>query len=474
MFGLSARDRNVASRFSCGLTSSLAAEVASAGGGEAWFEQQVADAARHDAGLDVADWWPQLHDDPVTLWGRQTSSMESGHDVACLVVSREMVRRIASPTQVLEAMAEFWQNHLHVPSNGDNFFMWRADFAETVRRHALGRFDEMLAEAALHPAMLIYLNAGVSTKKHPNENLGRELLELHTVGVGNHTEDDVKACARILTGYRIDMGKTWALSYRPTDHWTGAVKVLGFDHANTDADGQPVAQALVSYLARHPMTARRIASKLARWFVADEPSEALVSRLAGVYLAHDTAIVPVLRALIASPEFAASLGQKLRDPGQDVVSMHRVLGTTFTAPTTSRPAAVVIRQQASTIGLAPLQWPTPDGPPLTGNPWSTPGRALASFKVHWATANQWSPDDDITYRTVDQWLPRLPMTVREVVEHLSRELLVTETPAGLLDVVCWLTASGPDEVVTVNHRLVSRYWGQVLGAFLDHPSRFRR
>ncbi|GAA0986125.1 DUF1800 domain-containing protein [Nocardioides aquaticus] len=463
----------VAGRFSCGLTAALAAEVAAAGGGPAWFEQQVA-LTIPDAGADVADWWPQLHGDPVTLWGRQIAETESGHEVASLAVSREMVRRISSPTQVHEAMAEFWQNHLHVPATGDNYFMWRADYGEMIRRHALGRFDQMLAEAVLHPAMLIYLSAGVSTKTRPNENLGRELLELHTVGVGNHGEDDVKSCARVLTGYRIDMGKTWQPSYRPTDHWTGAVQVLDFRHANTSPAGEPVAQALLAHLARHPLTARRIATKLVRWFVADEPSEALVAHLASVYLAHDTEIVPVLRALVGSAELAASAGKKLRDPGQDVVAMHRVLGTTFRPPTAPRPAAQVIRQQASTIGMAPHQWPTPDGPPLTAGPWATPGRALASFRVHWAAANQYSPSDDVTYRSVAEWLPRLPMTVRAVVDHLSRELLVAETPEGLLDVVCWLTGSGPEEVVTANHRLVSRYWGQVLGTFLDHPSRFWR
>ena len=113
-----------------------------------------------------------------------------------------LMRRIRTKRQVQEVMTEFWLNHLNVPANGDATFTWRFDYDRQIRARALGSFRDILYAAVTHPAMGIYLNNAVSTKSHPNENLGRELLELHTVGRGEYTEDDVKNSARILTGWR--------------------------------------------------------------------------------------------------------------------------------------------------------------------------------------------------------------------------------------------------------------------------------
>lgn len=107
-----------------------------------------------------------------------------------------------------------------------------------------------------------------------------------------------------------------------------------------------------------------------------------------------------------------------------------VLDTTITKLNVSRSATVATRQQAGQIGVAPHQWPTPDGPPLRENSWTTPGRALASFQVHWAATKQYAPSEDITYRAVEDWLPGLPTSVTAAVQHLSRELLVADNPAG--------------------------------------------
>ena len=131
-------------------------------------------------------------------------------------------RRMRTRRQLHEVMTEFWEHHLHVPANGEPSFVYRKSYGDAIRANALGTFEGLLQATTLHPAMLIFLNNAVSTKRHPNENLGRELLELHTVGRGNHTEDDVKNCARILTGWRVDMWDTWRAWYERDDHWTGA------------------------------------------------------------------------------------------------------------------------------------------------------------------------------------------------------------------------------------------------------------
>src|SRR4051794_16182738 len=115
-----------------------------------------------------------------------------------------------------------------------------------------------------------------------------------------------------------------AYAYSAARHATGPVEILGVRHANaTAAGGEAACLALLDHLARHPATARRIATKLCVRFVADDPPAALVARLAQVYLEQDTAIVPVLRALFTSAEFAASAGRKTRTPFEDLAATIR-------------------------------------------------------------------------------------------------------------------------------------------------------
>lgn len=154
----------------------------------------------------------------------------------------------------------------------------------------------MLYTAMKHPAMLVYLDNQLNSKDNPNENLGRELLELHTVGVGNYDETDVRQSALILTGHSYNWEKR-AYHYEPGKHYTGPVKVMGFTHPNaTAADGPAVLQAYLSYLAHHPGTAHHIAHRLAVRYVSDNPPAALVDRLAQVYLDNGTNLAAVMRA----------------------------------------------------------------------------------------------------------------------------------------------------------------------------------
>ena len=243
-----------------------------------------------------------------------------------------LMRRMTSKRQLLEVMTEFFENHLHVAAVGDPQFAHRVDYGNTIRKHALGRFDQMLRATTIHPAMLIYLDAGESTKDHPNENLGRELLELHTVGAGNYTEKDVRDSARILTGYSVDYWESWRAKYNAEDHYRGKVKVKGFKDKNGKIIGKATTSAYLRYLAHHKDTAEHLAYKLCVKFIEDKPPKALVRHLARVYLDNDTAIVPVLRALVASRAFQNAHDNKVRDPGEDLVATYRVLGVKMKAP----------------------------------------------------------------------------------------------------------------------------------------------
>ena len=175
--------------------------------------------------------------------------------------------------------------------------------------------------------MLTYLDNRSSTRARPNENYGRELMELHTVGM-IYTEADVAQAARLLTGLTVDR-KTGAvpLRRRRARHRARSRCSASATPTPPAAGGEVAALALIDYLAMHPATAERIARKLCVRFVADEPPASLVSRLAAVYLRTRSAIAPVLRALFTSPEFAASVGAKVRTPFEDLAATLRVLGT---------------------------------------------------------------------------------------------------------------------------------------------------
>ena len=190
---LPAADRHLVSRFSYGITPKLAKEVRRAGGAQRWFERQLNPKAIKDKKTDkIAHWWPSLHRSPAELWQRQSDGIEGGWEVM-----DDYARWRADAADDVQAPAARGDDRvLGEPPprrrrSATPQFTWRVDYGNTIRKHALGRFDEMLRASTTHPAMLIYLDAGESTKDHPNENLGRELLELHTVGVGNYNEKDV-------------------------------------------------------------------------------------------------------------------------------------------------------------------------------------------------------------------------------------------------------------------------------------------
>ena len=466
---LSTPARHLANRFTYGITPALVAEIRAAGSHEAWFERQLV-TANDGAAANLCDWWPDLRLDAPSLWQRNQAGTRPGWQVMQDYGRRVLLRRITSPRQVLEVMTEFWENHFHVPTTADNVFVHRVGYGEQLRAKALGRFDDLLAATVLHPAMLFYLGASTSTKAHPNENLGRELLELHTVGVGNHTEADVKDSARILTGYTLDHYRTWAPTYAPANHWTGRVQVLGFSDANASPDGRDVTQRYLRYLAHHPATARRIATKLAKVFVADDPPAALVDRLAEVYLASDTEILPVLRALVAAPEFGYAVDGKVRDADRDVVATYRLLGVEVAPPVSDRSAASQIYWQVAALGLAPFSWPRPDGKPIDNVAWCSPTRALASMGLHWNMANGAWPVGEIRYRPFLAWFPGTGLTeFSTVVDHLSRLFLQRPASATLVRSCSEATGLAARAKVRPGIGLGSWNWPRLIAGVLDSP-----
>lgn len=253
---------------------------------------------------------------------------------------------ITRSADFLERLTHFWSNHFAVSVDKVAVLgLAGAMEREAIRPHVLGNFADMLLAVEQHPAMLLYLDNHISIGPDSqaarlagargrdvglNENLGREILELHTLGVeGGYTQQDVQQLAAIITGWsvggeagRLRGGEPGRFFFRAAFHQPGAQSLLGRRYA--EAGVEQGVDALRD-LALHPRTAAHLAGKLARHFVADEPSPALVSRLQKAWLDSRGDLPSVYRALIESSEAWQSPLAKFKTPTDYVYSAFRAL-----------------------------------------------------------------------------------------------------------------------------------------------------
>lgn len=474
------RQRHMLTRMGCGFSVSSFADLRRAGGELEWFEQQLypESVTETATGSAIASWFPRLQDSPKTIWDNNERGVKAAWEYARDLSNYSLLRRIHSRRTVFESMVDFWSNHLHVDANHFPGFTQRAAYDAVMRTHALGRFDELLVAATLHPAMLMYLDNWKSVRGAPNENHGREVLELHTVGRdAGYTEAMVKDSAKILSGYTVIDGRNagadgWTGYYDASRHTTGAVSVLGFTAANTSADGSRPTVDYLRFLAHHPSTAQRIARKLAVRFVSDAPSEALVAHVAGVFLESGTDVKATLRALVATEEFWGSAGDKVRTVIDDVVATCRALRVKAQAP-------VDLRSFANELSWAldstlPFQWPRPDGPPERATAWASPTRMLNSWRMHWNLAGGYWPDDQVRFKRPVAYLPQDRLRFDRFVDHVCRVVLGRPSNTRLLDAACEGTGTGPGEVVTAGHPIIEWKMHRLLSVLLDTPAHMSR
>ena len=360
-------------------------------GAHRWLEQQLTPAKVPDAAMTaLLKRWPTLTMSPGHLTAKVGRFQWDAMFDLC---DAHIARACWSNRQLLEVMVDFWSNHLNVTCPSSDVWATRHLYdSQVIRRHALGKFSDMLVASAKHPAMLAYLDNASSDKDAPNENYARELLELHTVGVGaGYTETMVKSAARLLTGLSVEDDGSYRYLYDTSKHATGAVKVLGFSDRNRSTYGEKVVERYLSYLAHHPATARRIARKLAVRFVSDAPPAALVTSLAKVYLKHGTDIRPVLRALFASKAFRTSSGAKVKRPFEDMVATVRALG--IRPPASGTDGVRQLYWLSGELGHPPLGWHPPDGYPDVVTAWQSAGGTLARWNSHLGLAAGWWPND---------------------------------------------------------------------------------
>lgn len=304
--------------------------------------------------------------------------------------TRSLLRDLYSDTQLLEHMSWFWMNHFSVHQGKSDLRAMVGDYEETaIRPHALGKFSDLLAATAHHPAMIRYLDNEQNAVKHLNENYARELMELHTLGVdGGYSQADVQELARILTGVGVNTGsaapvvrrelqaqylRRGLFEFNPNRHDYGDKQFLG--HA-IHGRGLAELDEAIALLARSPATATFISRKLAQYFVSDDPAPTLVQRMAAQFSATDGDIAATLRTLFAAPEFAQSLEHKFKDPVHYVVAAVRL----------AYDDKLILNSAPMLNWLGRMGEPlygrqTPDGYPLVASAWASPGQMTTRFEI---------------------------------------------------------------------------------------------
>jgi uncharacterized protein (DUF1800 family) len=317
------------------------------------------------------------------------------------LVSQKIIRGVYSERQLQEVMTDFWFNHFNVYlGKGADRYLVTSYERDVIRPHVLGKFEDLLVATAKSPAMLFYLDnwlsvgpdsdvargirknpyprrrrgrfppppqrqakAGGKRKNGLNENYGRELMELHTLGVnGGYTQNDVTEVARVLTGWTIDQPqKGGGFKFEERMHEPGTKVVLGH---KIKEHGEKEGMEVLHLLAHHPATAHFICTKLATRFVSDNPPPALVEEMAQTFLKKDGDIREVLKTMFRSPEFwsGETYRAKLKTPMEFVVSAVRATGGDVSD-------AMPLARQLNTMGMALYGMQPPTGYSMKSDAW---------------------------------------------------------------------------------------------------------
>ncbi len=304
--------------------------------------------------------------------------------------SRSLLRDVYSDDQLKEQMTWFWTNHFNVQAAKANVRTMVGDYENAaIRPHALGHFRELVLATLKHPAMLRYLDNADNAVGHVNENYARELMELHTMGVGSgYTQQDVQQLAGILTGVGIDLSPadpkvapkhagdlihTGLFEFNPNRHDYGDKVLLG--HTIKGRGFGEVEEAL-DILCREPATARHISFELAQYFVSDDPPPRLVDAMAATFQRTDGDIAAVLSTLFHSSAFRASLGTKFKDPIHYTVSAVRQAYDEKVILNTGP-----MQSWLGRLGETLYNHETPDGYAMTEAAWDAPGQMALRFDI---------------------------------------------------------------------------------------------
>jgi len=330
--------------------------------------------------------------DPDQKKAAQQVFQQAMNDRARQAAARSILRALYSPDQLRERMTWFWFNHFNVHQYKSNIRVVLGDYEDNaIRAHALGKFRDLLAATLHHPAMLRYLDNADNAAGHINENYAREIMELHTMGVGSgYTQADVEALAKILTGVGIDVKpenpqlkpelqsqllREGAFEFNPARHDYSDKTFLG--HVIKGRGFAEVDEAL-DLIVHNPATATHLSKQIATYFVSDNPPDSLVQKMAQTFRTSDGDIAAVLSTMVHAPEFSAALnpGARFKDPVQYVYSAVRLAYDDKVILNTAP-----IQGWLNRMGEGLFNHETPDGYAMTSASWNGPGQMMVRFEI---------------------------------------------------------------------------------------------
>lgn len=437
----------------------------------------------------------------------------------------EVWRAVYSNRQLQEVMVQFWMNHFNIfaPKGADRWLMTSFE-RDAIRPHALGKFEDLLVATAENPAMLYYLDNWMSATPFPaaagsenrgrgkpaprtrfgrrnrrgfgggsldpaggatglsktrpkppvaqakgrpgrglNENYGREIMELHTLGVdGGYSQKDVVEVARSFTGWTIDKPDQHGnFVFNPKMHDYDKKVVLG--HKIKAGRGMEDGLTVIHLLARHPSTAHFISLKLCRRFVADEPPESVVHRASKTYLKSHGDIRKVLETIFTSPEFysQAAFRAKVKSPLELVASSLRALGG-------ETDADLPILQAIQRMGQTMFQYEAPTGFPDRENTWINSGTLLARMNFAMTLAANRVPGTEINLKEVGKGEDRPEAIVDDLVQRTVGGVLDPGTRKAILARLAQSNTTAKGSVPS------SAYATAVAGLLLASPEFQRR
>jgi uncharacterized protein (DUF1800 family) len=365
-------------RFGLGARPGEAAKIADP---RSWLDHQVrAGAEAVPPGPTSATLLAEFRTARAAGEGARKAFLARGRTLLVEEVAARFGRAATTDRPFAERMARFWANHLTVSAEKRQVApFWGAFEREVVRAHLTGRFEDMLIASTRHPAMLLYLDqarsvgpdsmAGQRRDGGLNENLAREILELHTLGVnGGYSQDDVIGLANLLTGWTLGIADGQSFLYAPRAHQPGAHRLLGRSWPEGEEGGL---QALRT-LARHPATARHLAGKLVRHLMGDEPPARAIAHVEERWRKTEGNLVQVHTALIDLDEAWKRPFTRLRAPDDYVLATARAFAETDGAALSAR---------AEKLGMPQGRAPSPAGWPDTDDAWLGPESMLARIDL---------------------------------------------------------------------------------------------
>lgn len=440
-------------------------------GRERYLEQQLAVKPADPAVDAVAERYPLIMRTPTQLKqlfeGNDDKPDNEKLDYMAAedqLVEMKIIKSAWSVNQLFERTHDVWCSFAHCPV-GEKTRLMAPDFdRQVVRRNTFGRYVDMLQAAIFHPAMLTYLDQPESNGNRKgddgrplvNENLGRELLELFSVGsldpiTGKPNYDgkvDIRQAAYALTGLTVDR-ETLTTKFDPEMRYRGPLKVMGWRHPNTDpAQGTAVIRSLINYLAYHPATAKHIAEQFARHFVSDTPRPELVTALAAEYVKARTDIKPLLRALFRSEDFRKAVGQKYRTPWEYIAATLRASAASLDPAKEN----AVDERRGTLNGIRDLRYlieqngghvnnrATPDGQPDYMGAWLSGKGQLDRWNINSALANnEWR---GLTVPAATTLAGR-PTTQAQLVSGLAQRMVGQQLQPGFTTAVHQFIGSAP-------------------------------